>query len=240
METKTEATIYLASQRGCSQTDSFRSCHTFNYAKYFNEHRKPVGHLKAINDNTLKESFTIKHTPQDTTLVILLPIVGACEYKSSGTQGLADVGQIAAFCVSEDTEFEISNPYESELINYLHIELVIDCPLNFTNYSEFDLDSNTNKLVLLFPDQPAIYKNVSIHLGKFQGREECVYKLQDASKRIFAFVIEGVFEFQNRLLHARDGLLLNNAPEVEFEALSNDAIILLIEDRDIEHLEGAG
>lgn len=239
MEATTGATIYLASQRGCSQTDSFRSYHTFNYAKYFNEHRKPFGHLKAFNDNTLKESFTIRQTVHDTTLVILLPMVGACEYKSSGVQGLADVGQIIAICVHKDTEFEISNPYESELINYLHIELIIDCPLNFTNCSEFDLDTHKNKLVAPFADQPFIHKNVLIHLGKFQGREECVYKLQDASKRIFAFVIEGAFEFQNRLLHARDGLLLRNAAEIEFEALSNDAIILLIEDQDKENLEAA-
>jgi quercetin 2,3-dioxygenase len=230
MEATTGATIYLASQRGCSQTDSFRSYHTFNYAKYFNEHRKAFGHLKAFNDNTLKESFTIKQIVHDTTLVILLPIVGACEYKSSALHGTADVGQMIAFCLSEDTEFEISNPYEKELINYLHIELTIDCPLNFTNCNEFDLDANKNKLVSLFSDQPVIHKNVLIHLGKFQGREECVYKLQDASKRIFAFVIEGAFEFQNRLLHARDGLLLHNEAGIEFEALSNDAIILLIED----------
>jgi hypothetical protein len=240
MDSKTEATIYLAGQRGCSQTDSFRSYHTFNYGKYFNEYRRPFGHLKAINDNTLKEFFTIKQTVNNTTLVILLPIVGACEYRSSGTQGFTDVGQITAFGVTKDTEFEISNPYESELVNYLHIELAIDGPLNFTNCSEFDLDTNKNKIVAPFSDQPVIHKNVLIHLGKFQGREACVYKLQDASKRIFAFVIEGAFEFQNRLLHARDGLFLHNTEEIEFEALSNDAIVLLIEDRDNENLEPAG
>ena len=231
MESKTEATIYLASQRGCSQTDWFRSYHTFNFGKYLSEHRKPFGHLKALNDNTLKESFTTKQIVHKDTLVLLLPIVGACEYKSLGVRGMADVGQAIAFCVTKDTEFEISNPYKSELINFLYIEFIVDDPLDFTScIAEFDLDESKNKLVPLFSDRGEIQRNLLMHLGKFKGREAGVYKLHDGSKRIFTFVIDGAFEFQNRLLQARDGLSLRNVEEVEFEALSNDAIFLLIED----------
>ena len=43
------------------------------------------------------------------------------------------------------------------------------------------------------------------------------------------FVIEGAFEVQGTLLHARDGLALWGTDKLEKEALSNDAIILLIE-----------
>jgi len=46
---------------------------------------------------------------------------------------------------------------------------------------------------------------------------------------VYVFVIEGAFEVQNRLLHARDGLSLSSATEVEFEALSNDAMLLILE-----------
>jgi redox-sensitive bicupin YhaK (pirin superfamily) len=43
------------------------------------------------------------------------------------------------------------------------------------------------------------------------------------------YVIEGAFEVQYRLLHARDGLALWEAERVEWEALSNDAILLVLE-----------
>ena len=66
-------------------------------------------------------------------------------------------------------------------------------------------------------------------MGKYDGRREGVFKLTKDTHTVFAFVIEGAFEVQNRLLHARDGLGLWNLDEVEFEALSNEAIILLIE-----------
>lgn len=42
-------------------------------------------------------------------------------------------------------------------------------------------------------------------------------------------MLEGAFEVQGTLLHARDGLALWETDEVEMEALSNDAIILLVE-----------
>ena len=45
----------------------------------------------------------------------------------------------------------------------------------------------------------------------------------------FVFIIEGAFEVQNRLLEARDGLSLWNLSKLEFEALSNDAILMIIE-----------
>lgn len=55
------------------------------------------------------------------------------------------------------------------------------------------------------------------------------YTLKNPKNSIFIFVIEGIFEVQNRLLHARDGLSLTDIDTVELEALSNDAVILLLE-----------
>jgi hypothetical protein len=66
-------------------------------------------------------------------------------------------------------------------------------------------------------------------IGKFTGREEAVYRLSDPRNGLFAFVLQGAFELQYRLLHAGDGLGLWELPEAELEALSNDAIILMVE-----------
>jgi quercetin 2,3-dioxygenase len=42
-------------------------------------------------------------------------------------------------------------------------------------------------------------------------------------------VLQGAFEVQYKLMETRDGLALWNAKEIEIEALSNEAIIMLIE-----------
>ena len=43
------------------------------------------------------------------------------------------------------------------------------------------------------------------------------------------FVIHGAFEVENRLLESRDGLAIWNTDRIELEALSNEAILLLLE-----------
>jgi hypothetical protein len=43
------------------------------------------------------------------------------------------------------------------------------------------------------------------------------------------FVLNGAFEAKGCLLHERDGLALWDTNEIEMEALSNDAMMLVIE-----------
>jgi redox-sensitive bicupin YhaK (pirin superfamily) len=69
-----------------------------------------------------------------------------------------------------------------------------------------------------------------LSIGQFRGRQEARYQLSHKTHGLFVFVIEGAFEVQGRLLHPRDGLAFWNVAEpAELEALSNDAIILLME-----------
>jgi hypothetical protein len=66
-------------------------------------------------------------------------------------------------------------------------------------------------------------------IGKFSGRTDTSYMPQNPANTCFVFVIEGAFEVQNRLVYSKDGILLPEAGEVEFEALSNDGILLIFE-----------
>jgi len=69
----------------------------------------------------------------------------------------------------------------------------------------------------------------SISIGKFGGRREANYLQKNNDAGFFVFVIEGAFEVQGALLQARDRLVLWDTEDVEMEALSNDAIILVLE-----------
>lgn len=96
----------------------------------------------------------------------------------------------------------------------------------------FDLTGQKNRLIEIFSPvadacQGSAYSPVGL-IGKFAGREEATYQILNPSG-LFAFVIAGEFEVQYRLLQAGDGLALWGLQQVELEALSNDAIILLVE-----------
>lgn len=111
----------------------------------------------------------------------------------------------------------ITNPYEEELANYLCIgfDRTI-APV----ISDFNLTNDF--LQQLTPGN-------HFYIGKYDGRRDDIYRLSNEAAGVFVFVIEGAFEVQNRLLHPRDGLVLWDLAEVEFEALSNEAMLMLIE-----------
>ncbi len=61
----------------------------------------------------------------------------------------------------------------------------------------------------------------------FKGREEVDFCLR--KKGAFTYVIRGAFEVQHRLIETGDGVALWNTSNIEIEALSDNAVILVIE-----------
>jgi redox-sensitive bicupin YhaK (pirin superfamily) len=233
MSSHSKAKIYLADHRGCSQINFFRSYHTFNFDTFFNENKKPFGNLQVLNDDTLKGGSTLTFQTEKSSTILLLPIVGTLKYKTSaGEEGRVDAGQLHLFTVQENAAYELSNPYKDELINFLHCRIVVDASdhAHALTKFEFDLEENKNQLMSFYSDTKDLHQtDMACHIGRFDGRKEGVYRLTHPGEGIFIFVIEGAFEVQNRLLQARDGLALWDTEELEFEALSNDAILLLLE-----------
>ena len=225
---QTEATIYLSDQRSCIQTDTFRSFQIFNFGQLFNEHKKPIGNLQTFNEDTLTAESTVEQTIEAQTTIVLLPIFGTIEVKNGfNTEGVyVTVGEAYFFTTVNEETLAISNPYDTEMVSYLQIRLqnTENQPFNSKQITAFDFATAKNQLLPFFSNQT----NFGF-IGQYDGRAESVYTLKNPRNGIFLFAIEGVFEVQNRLLHARDGLFLKDIDTIELEALSNDAVVLLLE-----------
>jgi redox-sensitive bicupin YhaK (pirin superfamily) len=66
-----------------------------------------------------------------------------------------------------------------------------------------------------------------ILVGQFEGRTDITFPVP-THRSVFTYVLEGAFEVQNCLLEKGDGLTIQRLDTLEFEALSNDAILLVI------------
>ena len=225
--------IFLAQDRGCDATPSFLSMHLFNFGDYFNEHKTPFGNIDVINDDILTGGSSIKLKVEKNSYVILIPMIGAVRYKDSrGNENLLAAGQWQLTKMVAGEKIEIQNPFKDTLVNFLQVwvkgdeRLLLSLPLSST----YDVNSNINRLVPLSPyrfgDDLLPFK---LSIGKFNGRADTTYAIDNNRTGVFLFVIEGAFEANGRLLHPRDGLALWNTEQVEMEALSNDAIIVVIE-----------
>ncbi|MBO9638112.1 MAG: pirin [Siphonobacter aquaeclarae] len=215
MTTVEEARIFLADRRGVSQSEAFRSYHLLAFGDYREAGREPFGVLQALNDDTLAPGISRKMEPAAGMEVLLLPVAGSLAYTdASGREYLLEPGDAARVSPGSYT---VRNPYDTGLINFLQIWRSAAPPASKTIV--FDL-SKKNTL-----------HDLSIGrfwgIGQYEGRQEGTCR--PGSSRVFVYVLEGVFEVQDRLLHPRDGLALTGAETIGWEALSDNAILLLIE-----------
>ena len=231
MLTQTDAQIYLESLRGQFQTDGFRSFRTFNFEEYRAADRGPFGTLEVLNDEMLMPECSQELRVEQACQVILLPVVGAIEVEEKGREPrFVNSGEALYLLASPDEVYTITNPYPDEAINYLQIRIndnsFLSTPMPFAGVTvQFDLSEKN----VLLPVRGHNHNGSSAHLfiGQYDGREEGIFTSWNTNHSAFIFVIEGAFEVQNRLLERRDALALGNAEAIEFEALSNGAILLV-------------
>ncbi len=222
-----EARIYLAEKRGVTFGKTFKRLHTFNDEQYFDESRMPFGTLKVFNEEVLAVNEHLTLTLKERTTLILLPIVGGLAVsfdKSEAEYVLA--GQVINFSGEAGDTYKIANPYSEETISFLQIQLKEEGSKgrDFC-INELNLEKK-NQLISFGSNENYFF------IGQYEGRAEGFYELKNSKNGLFTFIIEGAFEVQNRLLESKDALALWNFTDdskIEFEALSNGAIILLTE-----------
>jgi hypothetical protein len=224
---ESEATIYLSDQRGRTQSDGHQSFHCFNFGAYQRENRKPFKRLVALNDETLMPGASLTYSIPNNHLIFLLPVIGGIEYQTIhyGVGNFVDVGRSILLTDKKGFELKITNVFQTEPVNFISCWFLDNSTIDRQAVEDtFELDASRDSLITLFSAT-----NVTCRIGKFGGRKDYTLKLTTPFKDIFAFVLEGAFELQNRLLQQKDGLSMTHVSELEFEALSNDAIILIFE-----------
>ena len=221
---KHPAQLYLADQRGHSETALVRSFHVFNTGTYQAADREPFGSLYLLDDDTLRAGASLKRRVETDTAVVLFPITGGLEYATDAAPDFLEPGQTQTLWLPAGASYTVSNPYETETINVLQFgfsgQSATVPPDN--GLTKFNI-IHQNKLLPLFS-----LPGVSGLIGRYDGRAKDEFT---ATGNVFVFVLKGGFEVANRLVHERDGLALPAQQEgvIEFEALSNDAVLILMQ-----------
>lgn len=225
--TQNEAKIFLSAQRGKTELSWFRSFHSFNFGNFQDPSKEHIGKLRVFNDNTLAAGKGMKMQVEESTEVLILPLVGGIEFKNSvGYHDFLEAGKLQVFSAEVGMEYEVLNPYENELINYLEIWVEKENTIvSSTTSITIDIEKQ-NELLPIFS---SVQQNAFGYFGKYDGREEGVHQVKNTGNCLYIFVIEGAFEIDNKLMEARDGLAIWNANEIEFEALSDNAMLLIFE-----------
>jgi quercetin 2,3-dioxygenase len=213
------AQLYTASKRGHFENACQRWQATLNFEGYQEASRKPVGQLSVCNDETLGPNETLIRTGKNQT-VLLLPMVGAVAYIVDGKTLYAEPNEAA--WIPLDGDIILKNPYEDALVSFLYLVF------NEAHIEEPDTVSiNLAERNVLVPF--SLPGNPRAKMGLFDGRAEALYTVKDMGNIIFVYVISGAFEVNGRLLEERDALALYETTEGDMEALSENALIILLE-----------
>lgn len=219
--------IYLADQRGLTETSILRRCSTFNFEKYFDEHKQPFQSLFLCNDESIAGGKLTFFLCKENSTQIFIPITGGINIVAKTKQFSVETGQIQILQLEKGEVLEISNPYKEDTINYIQIGIKNDDYFFSKNTSfDFDFEKNPNQLIEIINDGKMPFK---LSMGIFAGRNEAVYTMINSANGFYTFIIDGAFEIEGRLMHSRDGLALWNTESVTLEALSNNAIVVALE-----------
>ncbi|WP_346986039.1 hypothetical protein [Chryseobacterium sp. POE27] len=180
-----------------------------------------AGHIKSVTEIILDENGSFEFESQENSTLIILTLYGKIQLNRF--RKVISPEEVFTLKSKEKLTVTIRNYLNDEKTDILIIELQSLQPEN----SFFFEDLHIEKKNTLIPVSKKLeFPNF---IGLYEGRKEEMYSLYNSSKMIFGMVINGAFEFQNRLLETRDSILLRDIQTLEFEALSENALIIFFE-----------
>jgi hypothetical protein len=220
------AQIFKSESRGQLVSNGHNCFSIFNFGSYFEESRKPFGVLHFLNEIIVAPQHLTKTVLEANTAVLILPLFGGVDYKDSfGNESFIGVEQIRIVSSEKRMSFELTNGYEEENVSYLQIGFNAKSQDSQNNLQQFHFGlTNKNQLIPLFETSNALG-----FIGMYEARKEGFYSLKNNSNGVFVFVINGAFEIENRLLESKDGLSLSGIESLEWEALSENALLIVLE-----------
>ncbi|GAA5094519.1 hypothetical protein GCM10023210_26170 [Chryseobacterium ginsengisoli] len=164
-------------------------------------------------------SFELKYQSNSSILIIVL----YGEILINDFEKPISAEQIFTLKSSDNNFLTIKNNLPNEKADILIFELKSKTEGDFFTVEDLNLDQK-NTLI-------QISENLKLpnFIGLYDGRREEEYSLYKKGKSIFGMVINGAFEFQNRLMEVRDAIIISKLETLEFEALSENALIIFFE-----------
>lgn len=166
----------------------------------------------------VQHNFLVE-TPKE---IVIIPYIGDLQWINPHNNLQLEENQSLRFYADAMTDYQVINPYNDEAVCFFTATLEKPFMNQAIEIHPIEVQKQLNTMM-------AINSQNNSWIGQFDGRAEGSITTKSLNHAVLAYVIDGVFEVQNRLLHAQDALLLTATNQVDFEALSNNALILFFE-----------
>jgi len=229
--------LHKANTRGHANHGWLDSHHTFSFANYHNPDRMHFGVLRVLNDDRVDGGMGFGKHPHDNMEIISIPLEGDLEHQDSmGNTAVISKGDIQVMSAGTGIFHSEYNKNKDKLTKFLQI-WVYPNKKNVTprydqiTLNEADRHNNLQQIISPNPDDTGvwIHQDAWFHLGKFDKDFVTSYDLKKSGNGIYAFVLKGDFKIGNIDVNERDGLGIWDTQNIQIQAMSEDAEILLME-----------
>lgn len=232
VQTIAASRIYLSYERIVTATTGSSSHLYFGTDVKNVPGKQPFSDLYRAAEVLLDAGTTADVTTHVNTLMVLLPLNGAIAVKADRREeDIIAAGQLYFIPVENGEPVQVKNPFRNGAVNYLQLCFYTGqaAPAH-TATASFDVNKYPACMMRISPAHFESYQlPFIVSIGKFAGRQDTVYNLLNPSNGVWLCVLSGAFEVQGRLLQEGDALAIIGEPNLEAEALSNDAVLLLLE-----------
>ncbi len=229
--------LHKASSRGSADYGWLKTNYSFSFANYYNPDRMNFGVLRVLNDDFIAAGMGFNTHPHDNMEIITIPLQGVVAHKDSmGNAGTITAGEVQVMSAGTGIQHSEFNHLKDTDLRLFQIWIFPNKANVTPRYDQMKLPlekkNELNQILSPSADDAGvwIHQDAWFNLGTFDKDHTFSYTLkQPKTHGVYAFIVEGDFTINGQALNKRDGFGLWNLSELNIQANSDEARILLME-----------
>lgn len=230
-------TIHRAGSRGHANHGWLKTWHTFSFANYYCPNRMHFGALRVLNDDNVQAGMGFGMHPHDNMEIITIVLDGELEHKDSmGNGSVIRQGEVQVMSAGTGIQHSEFNPSETNEVSLLQIWVFPDQKDLEPRYdqSRFPDQEMNNKWRMVISPQGKqnslwIHQQAWFSMGMFTKGETTELQRNNSKNNWYIFVISGSVRIGDETFQARDGVGIEEAPDILSMEILADSKILAME-----------
>ncbi len=176
-----------------------------------------------IDDVAVNGQGTYQKVIKESGYLILLPLLNNIRLNMNGFNWKIEVNQSFIYYLEKGTIIDIEGEYSNDYSYFYSLFLVKEKQqiAKMIVPIDFERENRLEKIIR--------HDLFNVFLGKFDLRRESEIPMKKVERNWLVISLTGIFEIHNRLIESRDLLEIKSDEHVEFESLSENSLLMVID-----------
>lgn len=183
----------------------------------------PILDFAFIDDVAVNGQGTYQKVIKESGYLILLPLMNNIRLNMNGFNWKIEVNQSFIYYLDKGTIIDVEGEYSNDYSYFYSLFLVKEKQQIAKMIVPIDLDRENRLEKIIRHDL------FNVFLGKFDLRRESEIPMKKVERNWLIISLTGIFEIHNRLIESRDLLEIKSDEHVEFESLSENSLLMVID-----------